>query len=93
MKRTPVSSRASIFDSVNAAASIAASTWAPYTASPSWLTLPALPASAAASSGSPGATIAQPSMKIWAPICSATTLLLRAMEPLCGASTPCLRRR
>ena len=93
MKRTAVSSRVSMLDSVNAAASIAASTWAPYTASPSWLTLPALAASAAASSGSPGATMAQPSMKIWAPICSATTLVLRAMEPLRGASMPFLRRR
>ncbi len=32
-------------------------------------------------------------MKIWAPICSATTGPFRAIEPLSGAGTPALSRR
>ena len=48
---------------------------------------------ATARSGSPGATIAQPSMKIWAPICSASTLPFNSIEPLAGASNPLTRRR
>ena len=54
---------------------------------------PGLAARSAASSGSPGQTMAQPSMKICAPICSATTSPLRAIEPLRGAGMPCFRRR
>ena len=50
-------------------------------------------ASSEASSGSPGATIAQPSINICAPICSATTLLFRAIDPLSGAWMPFLRRK
>jgi len=34
-----------------------------------------------------------PSMKICAPICSATVRLLVAMAPLCGAGMPLLSRR
>ena len=68
--------------STKAWASIAARTCAAWTAAPSWLTCAARRARSAAASGSPGWTIAQPSMKIWAPICSATTWLLSAIEPL-----------
>jgi len=50
--------------------------------------LAACSARRAASAGFPGATIAQPSMKICAPICSATVWPLTAIEPLAGASTP-----
>ena len=89
---TPMSSSRLVSDSTNAAASIAARTCAPYTASPSWETLAARRARSAARSGSPGDTIAQPSMKICAPICSATTLPFMAMEPLSGAGTPDARR-
>mgnify|MGYP000550194181 CR=1 FL=1 len=59
--------------SPEAMASSTASTTAPSTAAPSWLTRAACAASLAAWSASPGETMAQPSMKIWAPICSATT--------------------
>ena len=80
----PVSSRWSMSDEPKASASIAAHSIAAWTASPSWLTLPACSASRAASSGWPGATIAQPSMKICAPICSATVVPLVAIEPRRG---------
>ena len=92
MSRTAVSISACRSRSTNAWASMAAITWAPWIAAPSWLTLAARPASAAASSGSPGATMAQPSMKICAPICSATTWPFVAIAPLAGAATPRLSR-
>ena len=78
-------------DEPKASASIAAHSIAACTDSPSWLTLPACSASRAASSGWRGATIAQPSMKICAPICSATVDPLVSIEPEAGAATPRLR--
>ena len=68
----PTSIRRSTSRDTKASASIAAHSLAASTAAPSWLTRAAFSASAAASAGLPGATIAQPSMKICAPICSAT---------------------
>ena len=92
-KAMPVSKSLSMSSSTKACASIAARTWAPWTASPSWETLPARRAKSAARSGSPGHTMAQPSMKICAPICSATTLPFSAALPLRGASMPAFKRR
>ena len=88
---TPMSNRRSRSSSTKAWASIAARTCAAWTAAPSWLTDAARRARSAAASGSPGWSIAQPSMKIWAPICSATTWPLRAIDPLAGAGMPRLQ--
>ena len=88
-----MSSRRCTSRSPNAAASIAASMAALCNASPSWLTEPARVARLAACAGLPGDTIVQPSMKNCAPICSATTRPLRAIDPLSGAGTPRFRRR
>ena len=79
--------------STKASASMAAITAAAWRASPSWLTEPARRASDAAVAGSPGTTIPQPSMKIWAPICSATNVVLSSADPLRGAGMPAVSRR
>ena len=83
--------RCSMSRDTKASASIAAHNLAASTAAPSWLTRAACSARRAASAGSPAATIAQPSMKICAPICSATVRPLTSIEPLAGASIAALQ--
>ena len=74
-----------------ASASIAAQSMAAWTASPSWLTLAGRRASRRPAAGSPGATMAQPSMKICAPICSATVAAVGRDRAARGAGMPRLR--
>ena len=88
MKLTPRSSNANISFSVKAALTIAATTWAANTASPSCDTRAAFSAIETAKVGFPGVTMPIASMKIWAPICSATIFELSSIEPDLGALIP-----